>query len=141
MVLVPAATFLMGSPDTGRSGEVDEKPQRRVTLSRPFYMGETEVTQGQWKAVMGDSPWSNKEYSREGEDCAATYVSWEDAVEYCRRLGAREGREYRLPTEAEWVFACRGGTSSLYCFGDDASQLSRYGWFDEDVGARHLYTM
>ncbi len=133
LVLIPPGEFMMGSADSDKKADDDEKPQHRVTISRPFYMGETEVTQGQWKAVMGTEPWKDKSYVKEGTNYPATFVSWEDAVEYCRRLSERDGREYRLPTEAEWEYACRGGRTSQYSFGNDESALGRYGWFKENA--------
>ncbi len=134
LVLIPPGEFMMGAADSDKEAYYGyEKPQHRVTISRPFYMGETEVTQGQWKAVMGTEPWKGEEYVKEGTNYPATYVSWEDAVEYCRRLSERDGREYRLPTEAEWEYACRGGSTGRYSFGDDVSELGRYAWFDENA--------
>jgi len=104
-----------------------------VTLTRSFHLGRTEVTQGQWKAVMGTTPWKGKEFVKEGDDYAATYVSWEDAVEFCRKLSAKEGVEYRLPTEAEWEYACRAGTTTAWSFGDDESQLGEYAWYETNA--------
>ena len=66
-----------------------------------------EVTQGQWQAVMGTTPWKGDESGKEGDDYPATYVTWHDAMEFCRQLSEKEGLEYRLPTEAEWEYACR----------------------------------
>ncbi len=133
LVLIPPGEFMMGSVDSDEVAQSDEKPQHRVTISRPFYMGETEVTQGQWKAVMGTEPWKGKGNVKEGTNYPATYVSWEDTVEYCRRLSDRDGREYRLPTEAEWEYACRGGSTGKFSFDDDVSGLGRYAWFDENA--------
>jgi formylglycine-generating enzyme required for sulfatase activity len=133
MVLIPAGTFLMGSPKSDSEASGDEKPQHAVTLTRSFYMGATEVTQGQWKAVMGTEPWKGQGSVRKGANYPATYVSWDEAVEYCRRLSDREGREYRLPTEAEWEYACRGGKSTKYSFGDDATLLPQYAWFADNA--------
>jgi formylglycine-generating enzyme required for sulfatase activity len=70
-------------------------------------MQTTEVTQGQWKAVMGTEPWKKKPFVKEGPDYAASWVSWNDAVAYCKKLSEREGKTYRLPTEAEWEYACQ----------------------------------
>ncbi|MDY0165729.1 MAG: formylglycine-generating enzyme family protein [Thermoguttaceae bacterium] len=136
LVLIPAGEFMMGS---GKSPEAlaaefeikagyfeDEHPQHRVRLTKPFYLGNCEVTQGQWERVMGTRPWSDIYYMKEGSEYAATHVSWEDAVAFCRKLSAKEGKEYRLPTEAEWEWACRAGTTTAYHFGDDGSRLSDY---------------
>jgi formylglycine-generating enzyme required for sulfatase activity len=97
-------------------------------------MGRTEVTQGQWKKVMGTEPWKGKEYVQEGDDYPAVYVSWDDAVEFCKKLSAMEGKVYRLPTEAEWEYACRGGTKTAFSFGDDEAELSKYAWWGGIVG-------
>jgi formylglycine-generating enzyme required for sulfatase activity len=141
MILIPAGVFTMGSPASDSNADSDEKPHR-VTISRPYYLGETEVTQGQWKAVMKSEPWKGRDYVREGDNYPATYISWEDATEFCRRLSAKEGREYRLPTEAEWEYACRAGSNALYSFGGEPTNLSQYGWFEDNasnVGERYAH--
>ena len=115
--LVPSGEFNMGS----RAGEEDrdnDEQQHRVRITKPFYLGVTEVTQGQWEAVMGTRPWSEESYVMEGSDNAAGYVSFWDALEFCSKLSAKERVRYRLPTEAEWEYACRGGTATAYHFGD-----------------------
>ena len=129
-VLIPAGSFMMGSPDG--EGNDEEHPRHRVEITRPFYLQTTEVTQGQWKAVMG----SNLSYFDScGDDCPVERVSWEDAQEFIRRLNRMEGREiYRLPTEAEWEYACRAGSSSAYCFGDDEDRLGEYAWYRANSG-------
>jgi formylglycine-generating enzyme required for sulfatase activity len=126
---IPAGTFMMGSPASGKGRFVDET-QHQVTLTKPFSMGRTEVTQGQWKKVMGTEPWKGEDYVQEGDDYPAVYVSWNDAVEFCEKLSAMEGKVYRLPTEAEWEYACRGGTKTAFSFGDDEAELGKYAWFD-----------
>ncbi|MFN9287950.1 MAG: formylglycine-generating enzyme family protein, partial [Planctomyces sp.] len=96
--VIPAGTFLMGSPD--RQGSGNEHPQHRVTISTPFGLGVHTVTQGQWQKLMGNTPWKGLTYVQEGSDIAATWVSWDDAVSFCRKLSDSEGVRYRLPTEA-----------------------------------------
>ncbi|WP_211364168.1 formylglycine-generating enzyme family protein [Propionivibrio limicola] len=149
-VLIPAGSFLMGSPDDDKDANRDEKPQHRVTISRPFHLGRYEVTQAQWEAVMSSNPFtlprSNSFYHLPGmaerlrkPDNPAT-VSWNDAQEFITRLNQKEGHaRYRLPTEAEWEYAARAGTTTPYSFGPDARNLSRYAWFDEDfeTGSTH----
>ena len=98
----------MGSP-LSEPGRSDSETEHRVRITKPFYLSAHEVTQQQYAKVMGDRPWQGKEYVQEGPDYPATYVSWEDAVEFCRKLSEQEGVEYRLPTEAEWEYAARGG--------------------------------
>ena len=130
--LIPAGEFMMGSP-ASEEGRYDNEYQHRVRLTQSFYLQTTEVTQGQWKSVMGTEPWKGQEYVKEGDDYAATYVSHEDAIDFCRKLSAREGGTYRLPTEAEWEYACRGGTQTMYSFGASAGQLGEYAWFAENA--------
>jgi formylglycine-generating enzyme required for sulfatase activity len=101
-----------------------------MTITKPFWLGVHQVTQGQWERVMGTTPWKGKGYTIEGADVAATYISWHDAVAFCERLSKQDGRRYRLPTEAEWEWACRAGTATAYSFGDDEQRLGEYAWFD-----------
>jgi formylglycine-generating enzyme required for sulfatase activity len=139
--LIPAGTFMMGSP-ASEADRDDDETQHRVTLTKDFYLGTTEVTQGQWESVMGTTPWKGNDYVQEGSNNAASYVSWDDAVEFCRKLSIKEGKTYRLPTESEWEYACRGGTTTAYSFGADAAQLSEYGWFDKngwDIGEKYAH--
>ena len=103
-----------------------------------------EVTQAQWQAVMGTTPWDVAKNVKEGDDYPASYVNWPDAVEFCRKLSEKEGLEYRLPTEAEWEYACRAGTTTAYSFGDDASELGEYAWYKENAwgaGQKHPHTV
>ncbi|MFM7923281.1 MAG: formylglycine-generating enzyme family protein, partial [Planctomycetaceae bacterium] len=99
-MLIPAGTFTMGSPASEKRRFEDET-QHQVTLTKPFYMGRSEVTQGQWKKAMGTEPWKGEVYVQDGDDYPAVYVSWDDAVEFCKKLSSMEGKVYRLPTEAE----------------------------------------
>jgi len=128
LVPIPAGEFYMGSPELEKFRDNDET-RHRVKLMKSFHLGRTEVTQGQWKAVMGTTPWKDEDYTREGDDYPAVNVSWDDAVEFCRKLSEKEGVEYRLTTEAEWEYACRAGTTTAFSFGDDESQLGMYAWF------------
>jgi sulfatase modifying factor 1 len=138
---IPAGTFLMGSPDTEKDRQDDEH-QHKVTISKAFYMQTTEVTQGQWKEVMGTEPWKGERYVKEGPNNAATYVSWNDAVAYCEKLSEKESVTYRLPTEAEWDYACRAETKTTWSFGDDDKALGDYAWYDKNafnVGERYAH--
>ena len=114
-VLIPAGSFDMGLSS-----------RHTVTISQPFYLGVHTVTQVQWEAVMGDNPSSFK-----GEDRPVEKVSWADVQEFIRRLNAQEdgGDRYRLPTEAEWEYACRAGTT-----GDYAGDLDAMGWYSDNSG-------
>ncbi|MEW5912374.1 MAG: SUMF1/EgtB/PvdO family nonheme iron enzyme, partial [Thermodesulfobacteriota bacterium] len=131
--LIPAGSFMMGSPESDEDGYEGERPQHRVEITKPFYLGVTEVTQGQWKAVMGNNP--SYYFKQCGDDCPVEGVSWSDAQEFIRRLNRREGKElYRLPTEGEWEYACRAGSSTRYSFGDSESALGDYGWYRSNSG-------
>jgi formylglycine-generating enzyme required for sulfatase activity/tRNA A-37 threonylcarbamoyl transferase component Bud32 len=131
--LIPAGTLQMGSND----GEDDEKPVHEVRITKPFYLGVTEVTNAQWQAVMGSGPpswWKDA-------DRPVEQVSWTDAEVFCERLSMRPdertaGREYRLPTEAEWEYACRAGSKTPYSFGfgDDKTNLGNFAWFTSNSG-------
>ena len=127
-----AGTFTMGSPKDEPDRGSNET-QHEVTITKAFYMQTTEVTQGQWTAVMGTEPWKGKQYVKEGPNYAATHVSWDDAVAYCKKLSEKEGTTYRLPTEAEWEYACRAGTKTTWSFGDDEKVLGDYAWYKENA--------
>ena len=112
LVLIPPGEFMMGSPASEKDKDLDENPQRRVRITKPFYIGKYEVTQLQYGIVMGKNPSHFKGVSNPVEK-----VSWDDAVEFCKRLSEKEGVTYRLPTEAEWEYACRAGTTTAFCHG------------------------
>jgi formylglycine-generating enzyme required for sulfatase activity len=114
MMAIPPGEFMMGSPETEANRYKDEGPQHRVRIGYWFYLGKFEVTQAQWRAVMGTNPSNFKDC----DDCPVESVSWNDAAEFCRNLSARTGREYRLPSEAEWEYAARAGTTTPFAFGD-----------------------
>jgi formylglycine-generating enzyme required for sulfatase activity len=135
LVLIPAGEFLMGSYKDDTAAWKNEKPQHKVRITEPFYLGIHEVTQGQWQAVLGTSPWRGQKGAKEGPDYPVTYVSWEEVTEFCRMLSAKEGKTYRLPTEAEWEYSCRAGTITKYHFGDAESQLGDCAWCDENANA------
>ncbi|VVS94129.1 bifunctional serine/threonine-protein kinase/formylglycine-generating enzyme family protein [Desulfoluna spongiiphila] len=129
-VYIKPGTFLMGSP-LGESGRSNDETQHRVTLSTGYYLQATEVTQGQWKAVMGSNP---SRFKNCGDECPVEKVSWEDAQEFIRKLNAREGgNRYRLPTEAEWEYGCRGGSDAPYANG---MRLLSPGWYDDNSGSK-----
>ena len=130
-VLIEPGTFEMGSPET-ESGRFDEEgPVHELTISQPYYLGKTEVTQEQWQAVMGSNP---SRFSDCGGNCPVERVSWEDAQEFIAALNRQEGvTVYRLPTEAEWEYAARAGTRTAYSFGDDAAHLGAYAWYGDNT--------
>jgi len=114
-----------------------EQPAHEVTISRGFWLGKYELTQGQWQAVMGTTPWSGQEnYVWEKPNVPAVYISWDDVQSFIEKLNEAAGEEiFRLPTEAEWEYACRAGTTTLWCFGDDEGQLGEYAWYYDNAGA------
>ncbi|QDV91080.1 Serine/threonine-protein kinase pkn1 [Phycisphaerae bacterium RAS2] len=128
LVLIPAGEFMMGSPDDEEDRDSDEGPQHRVRISKPFYMGKYEVTQAQWQAIMGSNP---SRFKGDGT-LPVDSVSWEDCQAFCKKLSSRSGKEVRLPSEAEWEYACRAGTTTRFCFGDSDSSLGSYAWYDEN---------
>ncbi|NLX14579.1 MAG: formylglycine-generating enzyme family protein [Phycisphaerales bacterium] len=134
LVLIPAGEFLMGSPDTEPHRNADEGPQHRVRIPQPFYMGKYEVTQAQWQAVMRKNPATFK-----GDDRRPVEnVSWDDCQKFCRWLSAKLGQTIRLPTEAEWEYACRAGSPAPYHYGDSVSDLDAYAWYRQNSeGATH----
>ncbi len=147
----PAGTFFMGSPAT-ETGHNANEDTVQVTLTSGFWLGETEVTQGQWKSLMQSEPWKGKQYVKEGPDYAASYISHGDAgngeleadsaSQFCRRLTEQErkagrlpvGWKYALPTEAQWEYSCRAGTATKYSFGDNDESLNDYAWWGAWAG-------
>lgn len=113
-ILIPAGGFVMGSPEAEAFREASEA-QHRVTLSRPFYLQSTEVTMGQWRKIMGGSIFKRW---KTADDIPVTKVSWHDANEFIDKLNAGGQGKYRLPTEAEWEYASRAGTTTAYSWGD-----------------------
>lgn len=118
-VLIPAGTFLMGSPPDEANRDRDEV-LHRVTISRPFYLQTTEVTRGQWRKLMGSRFFGFFKRGRH-QRRPVVKVSWYDAMEFIEKLNALNEGRYRLPTEAEWEYACRAGSRAAYCWGDEIS--------------------
>ncbi|MBL9128505.1 MAG: formylglycine-generating enzyme family protein, partial [Verrucomicrobiales bacterium] len=118
-----------GDAEAGGGAKLPEERARSGGIATGFWLGRTEVTQGQYREVMGSAP---SRFS--GSDLPVESVSWVDATEFCRRLGAREGRTYRLPTEVEWEYACRAGTRTAFGFGDDDTWLGEFAWYDASSG-------
>lgn len=119
MVVLPAGSFEMG--DLHGDGNKDEKPVRTVRIGQAFAMGKYEVTQGQWKAVMGSNP---SYFKKCGDRCPVEQVSWNDVQAFIRKLNERTGMAYRLPSEAEWEYACRAGGQHKYCGSDNADAVA-----------------
>jgi len=146
-VLIPAGEFTMGSSEAERQVVLAEEkedwaknriltegPQHKVKISRPFYLGKYEVTQAQWHAVMGNNP---SKY--QGPTNPVEQVSWEDIQPFLAKLNMsfeRKGMRFTLPTEAQWEYACRAGTTTAFCFGDNAALLNEYGWYTSNSGGK-----
>ena len=128
MVLIQPGTFTMGSLESEIDRLPNESPQHQVTITKPFYMGKYEVTQAQWIAVMGSS--NNLSYFK-GDNLPVEKVSWDDCQTFIQKLNAMGQGTFRLPTEAEWEFACRAGTTTQFYWGDDSSytKISDYAWY------------
>jgi len=141
MVWIEPGTFRMGSSSSEEGHRPDESPIHTVTITRGFYLGKYEVTQEQWESVVGTSPWYNRSTSVQSKlNHPASYISWDDTQEFIHLLNISAGDSlYRLPTEAEWEYACRAGTNTPWSFGEDVSQLGDYAWYTvntNDVGDR-----
>jgi formylglycine-generating enzyme required for sulfatase activity len=124
MVALPPGNFQMG----GNSYKDWGKPVHDVTISRAFALGKTEVTQGQWMAIMGSNPSGFKDY---GDDFPVEKISWHEAKEFLRKLSARTGKTYRLPSEAEWEYACRAGGNHEYC---GSQSIEAVAWYTNNAG-------
>ncbi len=131
--LIPAGTFVMGSPASENKLEKDLAPekQHKVTLKRPFYMGEFELTQAQYQKVMSDNPSLTK-----GDNLPVHNLPWQSAQEFCDKLSKQIGREVQLPTEAQWEYACRAGTTTAYHSGDTIADLDQVGWHNGNADHR-----
>jgi formylglycine-generating enzyme required for sulfatase activity len=126
-VRVPAGEFLMGSPRREPGRDASESPQHEVRITHAFCIGAFEVTQEQYQAVTGKNPSNFPNPKNPVEQ-----VSWQDAVDFCERLSQKDGVTYRLPTEAEWEYACRAGSTTAYSFGDDPQRLDDCAWYSRD---------
>lgn len=155
MIAVPGGTFSMGSPDSEKGRNADEGPQHEVKI-RPFWMGKCEVTWDEfdpwWKseaeveamakkdantesdAVTSPTPpYVDETYGHERDKHPAMCMTHHAAMKYCEWLSKKTGKIYRLPTEAEWEYACRAGSTTAYCFGDDPAKLDDYGWYKKNA--------
>ena len=126
LILIPAGSFTMG--------DASEKPAHKVTITKPFYLGKFEVTQEQWEAVMGNNPSEFKD-PKNPVECA----SWDDCQQFLVKLNAKsggQGGKFVLPTEAQWEYACRAGSTGKFCFGDEEEQLDEYAWYGKNSGSK-----
>jgi formylglycine-generating enzyme required for sulfatase activity len=130
LMQIPAGEFVMGAPEDEPESSDDERPQHLVKVAQ-FYMGQFPITQAQWRVVAGyepiDRPLDPDPSGFKGDDRPVEQVSWEEAQEFCQRLSAKTGRDYRLPSEAQWEYACRAGTTTPFHFGETiAPELANY---------------
>ena len=145
LVLIPAGTFTMGGPENEKDSSVTiaspenekdrlvEEKQHEVTITQPFYMGKFHVTQEQYETVTGTNP----SYFKGKPKNPVEQISWLDAVAFCEKLEKQSGAQKLhlfLPTEAQWEYACRGGTQTRFYFGDDENQLEQYAWYKKNAG-------
>jgi formylglycine-generating enzyme required for sulfatase activity/uncharacterized membrane protein YhaH (DUF805 family) len=133
-VLIPAGTFMMGSPASEEERSISET-QHQVTISKPFYMQTTPVTQEQWKRVMGHNPAFFTSWFTKDDDHPVERVSWNDVQEFIGKFNELDGTDkYRLPTEAQWEYAARAGTTTMFNTGNSEEDLSRAGWYHKNSG-------
>lgn len=123
LAYIPPGNFTMGSPKT-EPGRIPNETRRHVTFAKGFRIGVTEVTQKEWRLIMETSPGFFK-----GDDLPVERITWREANEYCRRLSEKEKKRYRLPTQAEWEYACRAGTTTAYYTGGNEAALAAAGWY------------
>ena len=138
-ILIPAGTFQMGSPDDETDRQDNEGPVRRANISKPFYLGKYEVTQTEWKMAMGTNP-----SSHQNDRNPVGPVSWANCQDFIKKLNfdldQSKGAAFALPTEAQWEYACRAGTTTKYSFGDDDSKLGDHAWLTTNTvskGEKH----
>jgi formylglycine-generating enzyme required for sulfatase activity len=127
-IYIEPGAFFMGSP-LEESGRDPDETFHMVTLDKGFYMQTTEVTQGQWEAVMGKNP---SYFNKCGPNCPVENVTWNDIQSFIEKLNEMENENYDLPSEAQWEYACRAGSTTRYCYGDQESQLAEYAWYDKN---------
>ncbi len=140
-VHIEPGSFVMGSPESEAGREPDEDPQHEVTISTGFQLGKYTITRGQWEDVVGTTPWNEQSRVRSSPTLPATFVSWNDTQEFLSKLNIADGDwNYRLPTEAEWEYACRAGTTPMWSFGEERHVLTDYAWYVDSDSAEDFQT-
>jgi formylglycine-generating enzyme required for sulfatase activity len=139
LVLIPAGEFMMGNKFPAAEAVklfggkeatyANEYPRHKVTISKPFYMGVYEVTQAQWETLMDSKPYAGKMVTKVGPEYPVSWAHSNEAIEYCSKLSKKLGKTVKLPTEAQWEYACRAGSDTAFCYGDDPKKIGEYGWF------------
>ncbi|MFM7976377.1 MAG: formylglycine-generating enzyme family protein, partial [Pirellula sp.] len=142
LVLIPKGTFMMGSPES-EEARVGDETQHEVTISKDYYLGVYEVTQAQYEKVIGNNPscFQGEKIKGSSSNHPVEEVSWDDAVAFCKKLSdlpeeKKAGRVYRLPTEAQWEYACRASSKTAYSFDDEEGLLPEHGWFNRNSSDR-----
>ena len=142
-IWIEPGSFAMGSSPAELGRSSDEGPQRQMEIEKGFYLGRCEVTQAQWVAVMDTRPWDGEIYALDQPNCPAVQISWLDVHGFIHRLNQAAGDSlYRLPSEAEWEYACRAGTTTRWSFGDAEKALAEYAWYYENAwheGSKHAH--
>ena len=138
MIQIPAGSFMMGSPDNEQDRWSVEGPQHQVDIGYDFYLGKYEVTKAQWQAVMGTTPWSRQRYVSDDPKSPAVYVSWNDingSGGFIEKINALGQGTFRLPSEAEWEYACRVVTMTRFYWGDDPNYtlIGDYAWYGSNA--------
>jgi formylglycine-generating enzyme required for sulfatase activity len=137
-MLIPSGSFLMGRYPGEMSSDPSESPQHEVTIAYDFYMAKYELTKAQWASVMGTTPWAEQRFTLDDPDSPAVWVGWDDAQDFALALNThitntdQGAATMRLPSEAEWEYACRAGTSTRFYWGDDPSltQIGDHAWYE-----------
>jgi formylglycine-generating enzyme required for sulfatase activity len=139
LILIPPGRFVMGSSADDQDRQKSEVPQHEAVITKAFYLGIYPVTQEQYQQITGNNPSPTK-----ASRCPVEAVSWDDAIEFCNVLSEKTGESVRLPTEAEWEYACRAGTETRFYYGNDTAyaRLADYAWYEKnssDAGEKHLH--
>lgn len=142
-VWCPPGEFKMGSPNSEADRNKYNEDQVTVNLTKGYWLATLPVTQSEWKKVMASEPWKKNLFTKNGDNFPVTYITWDNAMEFCQKFTNEErtagrlpaGWEYTLPTDAQWERACRAGTDTKFSFGNDETKLGEYAWFGGNAGS------